>query len=118
MESKEAKEDVPHVAGGKWAPHGWTAGSVFLALALVLNGAITYPLSILMLIVKPERMDEVYGEDTVARKILACMYLAIAIVSTLALAVGATKRSVQKALQLAVHAFCPSLSVQCGGIPQ
>lgn len=35
--------------------------------------------------IKPERVDEVYGPDSDARRILGCVYLAIAMVSTVAL---------------------------------
>ena len=104
IENQNATEKI-EVDNEKPETTVWTAGAVFLGLALFLNCAITYPLSVLLLIVKPERMDDVYGEETVARSILACMYLAIALVSTLAMVVGATKRNIQKALQLAVPLF-------------
>ena len=82
-----------------------TAGRLLLALALVANCVITYPLSVMLLITMPERLEEVYGPDTEARRILGCMYLAIALVSTLALLAWAARRNIQRALQLAVPLF-------------
>ena len=105
MKSEEAKETKEQGGENAVQCRGWTAGTILLVLALAINCVITYPLSLMILIIKPERIDKVYGVDTEARRILGCMYLAIAIVSSLAMAVWIAKRNIHKTLVLAVPLF-------------
>jgi len=65
---------------GKDGDTGIAHGLVLFAL--LFNVVVCYLLTIQLLILKPVGMDEVYGNDTDARRILACMYFAIAVVST------------------------------------
>ncbi len=55
-----------------------------LALSLILNAVVVFPLAILLLAGVP-RMARVYGPDSPARRILACLYFAIGFVSVWAL---------------------------------
>ncbi|CAJ1948629.1 unnamed protein product [Cylindrotheca closterium] len=57
----------------------------FLYVSLTLNALVVFPLTILLLIVKPERMVEVYGPDSEARRILASIYFAIGVASVAAM---------------------------------
>ena len=63
-------------------PVEWQCNYVLLAFALVVNCIIQYPLALFILILKPERIDEIYGPDSKGRRVLGCMYFAIAVVST------------------------------------
>ena len=56
-----------------------------IQVSLVANCVIVFPLSYLLLVHKPKRMERVYGPDTDARRILASLYLAIGVVSVRAL---------------------------------
>lgn len=61
-----------------------TTEELLLRLSLSINCIIVFPLTYLLLIRKPESMDEVYGPDSDARRILASVYFAIGVVSALA----------------------------------
>ena len=55
---------------------------LLLYVSLTVNILVVFPLSIMLLIIKPKRVDKVYGPDTDARKILASIYFAIGVAST------------------------------------
>lgn len=56
-----------------------------LTVTLALNCAITFPLAFLLLMKKSKLIKRIYGADSNARRILACMYMAIGVVSARAL---------------------------------
>lgn len=56
-----------------------------LYVSLTLNALVVFPLTILLLFVKPERMVKVYGPDSDARRILASIYFAIGVASVAAM---------------------------------
>jgi hypothetical protein len=46
---------------------------------LTLNALVLFPLTVLMLIIKPERLEKEYGPDSKARNMLASIYFAIGV---------------------------------------